>query len=196
MTDCCCCLPLLDRSHLCSWIADPYHTVGWSTVREHGCLCSVHKVEHNFIRVHAYHTVREGLMSSNRRGKRQHSRGCIAKEEHLLFRDQSLCIVSTIQLMDNPVTRRKTFGMDMWSWPFAFAAHFRMPETAFSGAFNNFGRCNNSIYSICNFSAQENLSRSCQFDCNSCISWDKSKIITSGASSSLLLSSDSSLQGN
>ena len=112
MADCCCCLPLSDRSRLCFWIADPYHTVGWSTVREHGCLCSVHKVEHDFVRVHAYHTVGEGLMLSNRRGKRQRSRGCISKEEHFHFPDQSLCIVSTIQLMDNPATRRKTFGME------------------------------------------------------------------------------------
>jgi hypothetical protein len=31
-------------------------------------------------------------------------------------------------------------GWNMWSWSFAFAAHFRMSEKAFSGAFNNFGR--------------------------------------------------------
>ena len=75
------------------------------------------------------------------------------------------------------------------------AAHFRMPEKAFSGAINSFSRCNNSIYSICTFSAQENLSRPSEFDCYSCISWYKSKMIPSGTSSSSLSLSDSSLQG-
>ena len=32
-------------------------------------LALLHEVEQDFIRVHAYHTVREGLVSSNRRGK-------------------------------------------------------------------------------------------------------------------------------
>ena len=45
-------------------------------------------------------------MLSNRRGKCQDSKGCIAEEKHLIFWDQSLCIVSTIQVMNNPAMKK------------------------------------------------------------------------------------------
>jgi hypothetical protein len=135
-------------------------------------------------------------MSSNRHGKRPSvARAALQKKSTFFFGVNPFVLYRQYKLWITLQREGRYSGWHMCPWSFAFVAHLRMPEKAFSGAFNNFSRCNNSIYSICTFSAQENLSRPCPFDRNSCISWYKSKIIPSGTSPSLLLLSDSLLQG-
>ena len=70
-------------------------------------------------------------MLSNRRGKRQLSKGCITEEKQFLFWDQSLHIVSTLQVMDNPVTRRFTFGMEYMTLVISLCRPFQNAKKSF-----------------------------------------------------------------